>query len=144
MADATKPHVSSLQALIGAIALARALKTHWQGQQNVGLLLPSTVAGALTTVAATLAGRTCVNLNYTVGKAGLESAVRQAHLRTIVTSRKFIEKAKLELPEGPTILWLEAVSYTHLRAHETVLDLVCRLLLENKKQKKKNKQTQQQ
>ena len=28
MADATKPHVSSLQALIGAIALARALKTH--------------------------------------------------------------------------------------------------------------------
>ena len=26
------------------------------------------------------------------------------------------------------------VSYTHLRAHETVLDLVCRLLLEKKKQ----------
>ena len=29
---------------------------------------------------------------------------------------------------------LGAVSYTHLRAHETVLDLVCRLLLEKKKQ----------
>ena len=28
---------------------------------------------------------------------------------------------------------LQAVSYTHLRAHETVLDLVCRLLLEKKK-----------
>ncbi|WDT36846.1 hypothetical protein PVA38_11630 [Streptococcus pneumoniae D39] len=27
-----------------------------------------------------------------------------------------------------------AVSYTHLRAHETVLDLVCRLLLEKKNQ----------
>ena len=27
---------------------------------------------------------------------------------------------------------LQAVSYTHLRAHETVLDLVCRLLLEKK------------
>ena len=27
------------------------------------------------------------------------------------------------------------VSYTHLRAHETVLELVCRLLLEKKKQK---------
>ena len=27
---------------------------------------------------------------------------------------------------------LQAVSYTHLRAHETVLDLVCRLLLEQK------------
>src|SRR5664280_3522356 len=30
-----------------------------------------------------------------------------------------------------------AVSYTHLRAHETVLDLVCRLLLEKKKKKTK-------
>ena len=30
---------------------------------------------------------------------------------------------------------LDSVSYTHLRAHETVLDLVCRLLLEKKKTK---------
>ena len=30
-----------------------------------------------------------------------------------------------------------SVSYTHLRAHETVLDLVCRLLLEKKKYTKK-------
>ena len=38
----------------------------------------------------------------------------------------------------------EPVSYTHLRAHETVLDLVCRLLLEKtktKKQKRNNKRT---
>ena len=32
----------------------------------------------------------------------------------------------------------ETVSYTHLRAHETVLDLVCRLLLEKKKKYKMN------
>ena len=32
------------------------------------------------------------------------------------------------------LLWnRKPVSYTHLRAHETVLDLVCRLLLEKKK-----------
>ena len=37
--------------------------------------------------------------------------------------------------EGHRKVWarLKAVSYTHLRAHETVLDLVCRLLLEKKK-----------
>ena len=29
--------------------------------------------------------------------------------------------------------WLIPVSYTHLRAHETSLHLVCRLLLEKKK-----------
>src|SRR5450759_5809565 len=32
----------------------------------------------------------------------------------------------------------DPVSYTHLRAHETRHDLVCRLLLEKKKKKKKN------
>ena len=32
-----------------------------------------------------------------------------------------------------------AVSYTHLRAHETVLDLVCRLLLEKKKTREPQK-----
>ena len=35
----------------------------------------------------------------------------------------------------------ESVSYTHLRAHETVLDLVCRLLLEKKHIKKKKMPT---
>ena len=33
---------------------------------------------------------------------------------------------------------ITAVSYTHLRAHETVLDLVCRLLLEKKTTRKHN------
>src|SRR5678810_1371913 len=32
----------------------------------------------------------------------------------------------------------EAVSYTHLRAHETGRNLVCRLLLEKKKKKNKD------
>ena len=32
----------------------------------------------------------------------------------------------------PVQICFRAVSYTHLRAHETVLDLVCRLLLEKK------------
>ena len=35
------------------------------------------------------------------------------------------------------------VSYTHLRAHETVLDLVCRLLLEKKKNTTYNKKVEQ-
>ena len=38
---------------------------------------------------------------------------------------------------------LTSVSYTHLRAHETVLDLVCRLLLEKTKNKKKKTNTKQ-
>src|SRR5450759_2617885 len=36
----------------------------------------------------------------------------------------------------------DAVSYTHLRAHETRHDLVCRLLLEKKKKKKNEQNTE--
>ena len=41
-----------------------------------------------------------------------------------------------EADRGKTV----AVSYTHLRAHETGRNLVCRLLLEKKKKKKKQKE----
>ncbi|MBM4126417.1 MAG: MFS transporter [Nitrospira sp.] len=112
MADASRPNVSGLQALIGTIVLARTLQPHWEGQQNVGLLLPPSVAGALVNVAAALSGKTSVNLNYTVGRAGLESAVRIASLKTVLTSRLFVEKAKLDLPQGVTVLWLDDIAKT--------------------------------
>jgi acyl-[acyl-carrier-protein]-phospholipid O-acyltransferase/long-chain-fatty-acid--[acyl-carrier-protein] ligase len=120
MADQNRPHVSSLQALIGSIVLARTLQPYWKDQQRVGVLLPPTVAAALVNVAAPLCGKTIVNLNYTVGKSGLEAAVELAGLRTVVTSHVFVEKAKLELPDGPSIVWLEGVAAT-IRKGQKVL-----------------------
>ena len=38
----------------------------------------------------------------------------------------------ISLRQGISLVYLEPVSYTHLRAHETEADLVCRLLLEKK------------
>ena len=112
MADQNRPHVSGFQALVGSIVLARTLRPRWESQPRVGILLPPSVAAALLNVAAPLCGKTSVNLNYTVGKSGLEAAVRLAELRTIVTSRLFVEKAKLELPDGPTVIWLEDIAQT--------------------------------
>lgn len=106
-ADATRPRVSRLRALASTIALARGLRPHWEGQPLVGILLPPGVAGALANFAATLSGRTCVNLNYTAGRAAMESAARQAGLRTVVSSRTFLERAKLDLPKDVEPLWLE-------------------------------------
>ncbi len=107
--DATKPHVSRLAALTGAVAVARALREQWAGQTHVGIMLPSTVAGVVFNLAATIAGKVVVNLNFTTGAAGMTSMVRQAGLKTVVTSRAFVEKAKLELPEGATPIWAEEV-----------------------------------
>ncbi|PYS93151.1 MAG: acyl-[ACP]--phospholipid O-acyltransferase, partial [Acidobacteria bacterium] len=105
--DATRPRVSRLRALSASIALARALRPSWSGQEHVGVLLPPSVAAALVNLAAALSGRVSVNLNFTAGRAGMTSAVRQAGLRTVLTSRAFLEKAKLDLPEGTRPIWIE-------------------------------------
>lgn len=109
-ADANRPRVSRLQALAGAIVLARKLRTSWGGDEHVGILLPPSVAGALVNLAAAFAGRATVNLNYTAGAAGMTSASKQAGLRTVVTSRLFLEKARLELPEGVTPIWIDEIA----------------------------------
>ena len=124
MSDQSRPHVSAMQALIGSIALARALRTSWENQHHVGILLPPSVAGALVNVAAPLCGKTSVNLNYTVGQAGLDASVRLAGLRTIVTSRTFVEKAKLELPDAPAIVWLEDLAQTIRRKEKFLAALL--------------------
>ena len=47
-------------------------------------------------------------------------------------------------PTPDLVVWpenaadIDPVSYTHLRAHETVLDLVCRLLLDKKQHQHKD------
>lgn len=106
-ADATHPRVSGLRALTGTIALALVLRPRWAGQPFVGILLPPSVGAALVNLAATVSGRASVNLNYTAGQAGMRSAARQAGLRTVVTSRLFVEKAKLTIPEELEPIWLE-------------------------------------
>ncbi len=108
-ADFQTPHVSYLKALASSVAIARALRTRWQGQATLGILLPASVGGALVNLAATLAGKSVVNLNFTAGRAGMESAAAQAGIRTVVTSRAFLEKAKLEAPKGSATIVLEDV-----------------------------------
>ncbi|HOX07623.1 MAG TPA: MFS transporter [Planctomycetota bacterium] len=61
----------------------------------VAVCLPTTAAGALANVALLLAGKVPVNLNYTAGREALGSALRQCGIRTLVTSRAFIEKVRL-------------------------------------------------
>lgn len=112
MADPTKPRIACWQAIVGAVALARQLRPHWEGQQNVGLLLPPSVGAALVNLGSTMAGHTTVNLNYTVGRAGLETAIKLADLKSIVTSHLFVEKAKLELPSNVNVLWLDDIAKT--------------------------------
>ena len=61
-------------------------------------------------------------------KAGITKALMKAN----ELSDQIVKEAKDTAFKEVAELEVRAVSYTHLRAHETVLDLVCRLLLEKK------------
>src|SRR5665811_500440 len=69
--------------------------------------------------------------------SGAANELKKAHpgmmtLVAVAITTAFAYSAAVVLGlSGEVFFW--AVSYTHLRAHETVLGLVCRLLLEQKK-----------
>jgi acyl-[acyl-carrier-protein]-phospholipid O-acyltransferase/long-chain-fatty-acid--[acyl-carrier-protein] ligase len=98
MADSQSPQVSFGSALVQALFLARRLKTVWAGQKMVGLLLPPSVPGALANFAALLLGKVPVNLNYTLSEESLASCIKQCEIKTVVTSKAFLEKVKLKVP----------------------------------------------
>ena len=111
-ADLQRPRVGRLGALMGAIALSLRLRRDWRDQKHVGIMLPPSVPSTLLNIGAAMSAKTSVNLNYTVGKDGLESSARQANLKTVVTSRTFLEKAGVELPANIEPIWAEELAKT--------------------------------
>jgi acyl-[acyl-carrier-protein]-phospholipid O-acyltransferase / long-chain-fatty-acid--[acyl-carrier-protein] ligase len=85
-------------ALTRAVFLARRLAPMWKGQEMVGILLPPSAAGALVNFAALLDGKIPVNLNYTLSTEGIASCVRQCSIETVVTSKAFLERVRIEVP----------------------------------------------
>lgn len=100
LADSQGKKLSRGASLAGAVVMARRLRLHWGDQQNVGIMLPPSIGGALVAFAASMSGRTSVSLNYTVGSAAMKSAVRQAGLTSLVTSKAFLERLPQEMLEG--------------------------------------------
>jgi acyl-[acyl-carrier-protein]-phospholipid O-acyltransferase/long-chain-fatty-acid--[acyl-carrier-protein] ligase len=98
MADFRTPELRFFSALTRTIFLARRLKPFWLGQKNVGVLLPPSIGGALSNLAAMFAGKVPVNLNYTASQTVVDSCAEQSAIITTVTSRAFLEKIKLQPP----------------------------------------------
>lgn len=107
--DESSGKLGYLKTLAGGIALARKLYPQWKDNDNVGILLPQCVGSVLANVAVTLSGRAVVNLNFSTGIDPILSAIRQADLSVILTSREFIHKMNLEFPDGVHLVFLEDV-----------------------------------
>jgi acyl-[acyl-carrier-protein]-phospholipid O-acyltransferase/long-chain-fatty-acid--[acyl-carrier-protein] ligase len=105
IADSLGQTLTYGRTLVGALVLGRALARRTAGEETIGLLLPTSVGGALANIAVLMAGRVPVNLNFTVGREALEAAVEQAEIRTIVTSKRFLDRVSIE--QTPNMVLLE-------------------------------------
>jgi len=84
----------------GADAFAKLLEPRLnQGHRRIGVLLPNTNANPLTLLSLWMLGRVPAVLNYSTGSAVMLACCKLADLRQVITSRQFVERAKLRLDE---------------------------------------------
>lgn len=91
VADSEGAEFTRRRFAIATLLIRNLLKPHIAGR-NVGILLPTSSAGALTNMAILMLGRTVVNLNYTAPCEALVAAIERAEIATIVTARRFLTR----------------------------------------------------
>jgi acyl-[acyl-carrier-protein]-phospholipid O-acyltransferase / long-chain-fatty-acid--[acyl-carrier-protein] ligase len=103
--------------LLGANVLGRKLMPLAAEGKALGVMLPNANGAAVTLLGVMSAGRVPAMINFTAGAANIQAACTAAQVDTIVTSRAFIEKAKLDavvtqLAQSLKIVYLEDVRAT--------------------------------
>jgi acyl-[acyl-carrier-protein]-phospholipid O-acyltransferase/long-chain-fatty-acid--[acyl-carrier-protein] ligase len=93
--DIQRKPLSYDRLIAASFALGGDIARTTQRGEYVGLLLPSMTSTVVTFLGLHAHGRVPAMLNYTVGANGMVSACQTAQIRTVVTSRRFIEAAKL-------------------------------------------------
>ena len=94
VADSSGAELTGGKLLAGSLVMKRLLHRHvfLPEETMVGVLLPPTVAGAVINAAIALSRKVAVNLNYTLSEKDINHCIREAGIRHILTSRKFMEK----------------------------------------------------
>lgn len=100
--------------VLGAMVIGRKLAAMTNERERVGLFLPNVAGAAVTFFGLSAFGRVPAMLNFSSGIRNLRVACETAGLATIVTSRRFIEQAKLDdviaaIGEGRRVVYLEDV-----------------------------------
>jgi acyl-[acyl-carrier-protein]-phospholipid O-acyltransferase / long-chain-fatty-acid--[acyl-carrier-protein] ligase len=126
LADSTGKQLTFGETLTAVLLLKKWIHTNCGGSRSIGLLLPSSVGGALANLGVTLAGKTAVNLNFTAGPEAMAHAIETCGISTILSSRAFLEKAKLA--ELPGTVFLEDVLPTFTPMSKALAMAAARLL----------------
>jgi acyl-[acyl-carrier-protein]-phospholipid O-acyltransferase/long-chain-fatty-acid--[acyl-carrier-protein] ligase len=103
--------------LAGVAVLGRKLVPLAEIGEAVGVMLPNANGAAVTLLALMSAGRVPAMINFTAGAANIRAACRAALIKTIVTSRNFVEKGRLaplveQITTDVRIVYLEDIRPT--------------------------------
>ena len=93
--DVRRRHETYGDLLKATLALARMGSRVAAEREIVGVMMPNLSTTACVLLGLGAAGRVPALLNYTAGAEALRSACVAAGIRTVITSRQFIEKARL-------------------------------------------------
>ncbi|MGP7984163.1 acyl-[ACP]--phospholipid O-acyltransferase [Rhodoblastus sp.] len=94
--DPTSPALSYRKLLIGARLLGKKFSRLAPAGEPIGLMLPNANGAGAAFLGLLSANRPPAMINFTAGAANIAAACMAANVETIVTSRAFIEKARLE------------------------------------------------
>lgn len=99
------------------LIIGNALKKITAKNENVGVMLPNSTKTLFVLLGLQYAERVPAMLNFSTGAAGMISACQTAQIKTVLSSRKFIELAHLEndiaaLSEKVNVVYLEDLAQT--------------------------------
>ncbi|MFC3051907.1 acyl-[ACP]--phospholipid O-acyltransferase [Kordiimonas pumila] len=94
--DIERNPVNYKKLILGSFALGRRLKKNTKPREIVGLFLPNSVGAVVTFFALQAYGRVPAMLNYSTGVKNIKAACTAAEIKTILTSKRFIEAGGME------------------------------------------------
>src|SRR5258707_9105409 len=94
--DALGTKLAYRKLIIGAQVLSRRLTRQTEVGENVAVLLPNSVGVAVVFMALQSIGRVPAMLNFSAGPVSVLAAMKAAQVKTVLTSKAFIDKGKLD------------------------------------------------
>jgi len=106
VADSTGVEISGGKLLTGALLIRRLLNKHVlkRDEKMIGVLLPPSVGGCVVNASLAISGRVPINLNYTLSDKDINYCIKEAGIKTVLTSEKFLEKKPIAMDANVVLL----------------------------------------
>lgn len=112
--DVERSPINYRKLILGSFVMGRKIAAITENKERVGVLLPNSIGGVVTFFALLAYGRVPAMLNFSTGPGNMIAACKAAEIKTILTSKRFIELGGLDdaakaLSEHAELVYLEDI-----------------------------------